>query len=161
PPKPHASACFPHLASLVPDLDDLGVVQLLGSSQPWFRLATHFPATAGTIHPPNDLEQCRRIGLPPIREKEWELAGAHYDLRDQRGCRLLSPRSKVDPQEEPTAHGQCRMHPFHLFGTQFGMCLIQLHTQHLHVLHALLMVLHGPLSCHPLKAMHSLEIHGT
>jgi hypothetical protein len=37
----------------------------------------------------------------------------------------------------------------------------QLHTPHIHVLHALLMVLHGPLGRHPLKAMNGLEIHGT
>jgi hypothetical protein len=41
------------------------------------------------------------------------------------------------------------------------MCLIQLHSLHIHVLDALLMVLQGPLDCHPLKAMHSFEIDGT
>src|SRR5215211_1901674 len=53
------------------------------------------------------------------------------------------------------------MHPCHLFGTQFGMRLIQLHPLHLEVLHALLVVRHSPLGRHPLEAIDSLEIHGT
>src|SRR5215216_8131735 len=53
------------------------------------------------------------------------------------------------------------MHPCHLFGTQFGMRLIQLHPLHLEVLHALLVVRHSPLGRHPLEAMDGLEIHGT
>ena len=32
---------------------------------------------------------------------------------------------------------------------------------HIHILHALLMVLYGPLSRHPLQAIHWLERHGT
>src|SRR4029450_8041589 len=53
------------------------------------------------------------------------------------------------------------MHPFHLFGTQFRMRLIQLHPLHIQVLHALLVVRLGPLGSHPLEAMDGLEIHGT
>jgi hypothetical protein len=41
------------------------------------------------------------------------------------------------------------------------MRLIQLHPLHMHILYALLMVLHSPLGRHSLKAMHSFEIDGT
>jgi len=157
----HASADLHDLARRVADLDYLGIKQGRRSHQPGLRLAAHFPTPPPPIHAPHDLQQRRRLGPPSIREPERELPGACDNLRDQRGCRLLSPRSKVDPQEEPTAHGQGCMHPFHLLGTQFGMRLIQLYALHIHVLHALAMVGLGPLGSHPLKAMHRLEIHRT
>src|SRR5207245_6246968 len=53
------------------------------------------------------------------------------------------------------------MHPLDLFGTEFGMCLIQLHPLHLQVLHALPVVRLGPLGSHPLEAMDGLEVYGT
>src|SRR5262249_11366580 len=129
--------------------------------QPGLRLAAHFPTPPPPIHDPHDLKQRRSIGLPPVRKKERELLRASDDLREQRGCCALGTRAKVDPEEKPAPHRQGRMYPFHLFGTEFGMRLIQLHALHLHVLHPLAMVRLGPLCSHVLKAMDSLEIHGT
>src|SRR5262249_10489547 len=130
----HAPADLHDMASRVADLDYLGVKQRLRSYQLGLRLAAYFPTTSRTIHDPHDLQQRRRRGLPPIREKEWESLRARDDLCNQRRGRVLGTWSEVDPQEEPTPHGQRGMHPFHLCGTQFGMRLIQLHPLHLQVL---------------------------
>src|SRR5262249_5617434 len=127
--------------------------------KPGLRLAAHFPTTPGTIHDAHDLKQRRRVGLPSIREKEGKRSGTRNDLRDEGGGGVLRAWSKVDPEQTPTPHRQCRMHPFYLFGTQFRMGLIQLHALHLHVLHALAMVRLGPLSRQALKAMDGLESH--
>src|SRR4030095_10901451 len=120
-----------------------------------------FPTPPATIHDPQDLKQRRGIRLPPVRKKQRELLRASDDLREQRGGGALGTRATVDPEEKPTPHRQCRMHPCHLFGTQFGMRLIQLHALHLHVLHTLAMVRLSPPRSHVLKAMDGLEIHGT
>src|SRR5262245_37694610 len=53
------------------------------------------------------------------------------------------------------------MHPFHLFGAQFGMRLIQLHAGHVHVPDHLLVMGLGPLGGHTLEAIHGLEIDRT
>src|SRR5919198_3887673 len=53
------------------------------------------------------------------------------------------------------------MDPFDLFGTEFGMRLIQLHTRHLHVLHALPMMGLGTMCSHALEAMDRLDLHST
>src|SRR5262245_1361394 len=73
----------------------------------------------------------------------------------------MSTRAKVDSQEQPTPHDRRGRHPVHLFGTQFGIRLIQLHPLHLEVLHALLVVRHSPLGSHPLEEIDGLEIHST
>src|SRR5262245_60852879 len=159
--KDHAPADLHNMASRVADLDHLGVKQGLRRYQPGLRLTAYFPTPPPPIHDPHDLKQRRRIGLPPIREKEGKRLRARDDLCDQRRCCGLGPWSEVDPQEEPTSHGQRRMHPFHLFGTQFGMCLIQLHPLHLEVLHALPVVRLSSMGRNPLEAMDSLEIHRT
>ena len=64
------------MASVVTDLDNLCIEQMSRRYQPGLRLAAHCPTTPATIHSPDDLEQCHRIGFPPIREKERELPGA-------------------------------------------------------------------------------------
>jgi hypothetical protein len=87
------------VASLVADIDHLGVEQGLRSQQPRLRLAAHFPTTQGTIHDTHELEQRRSVGLPSIRQKQGKLAGPRDDLRDQRGCRVLRAWSKVDPEQ--------------------------------------------------------------
>src|SRR4029453_11188209 len=133
------------MASVVTDLDHLRIEQMFGRYQPGLRLAAHFPTTPGTIHDPHDLKQRRSIRLPPVRQQEWELLRASDDLREQRGGCALGTRAKVDPEEKPAPHRQGRMHPFHLFGTEFGMRLIPWHALHLHVLHTLAMVRLGPL----------------
>src|SRR4029453_7559330 len=79
----------------------------------------------------------------------------------QRCCRVLVTRAEVDPQEEPTPHGQRGMPPFHLLRTQFGMRLIPLHPLHRQVLHALAVVHLSSMGRHPLEAMDRLESHGT
>jgi hypothetical protein len=53
------------------------------------------------------------------------------------------------------------MHPFYLFGTAFGMRLIQLHPLHRHVLHTLAMMRLGAMSGHALEAMDRLDLHST
>src|SRR5262245_15568674 len=157
----HAPADLHNMASRVADLDHLGVKQGRRRYQPGLRLAPYFPTPPPPIHDPHNLQQRRRIGLPPIREKEWESLCASDDLCDQHRGRVLGTGAEVDPQQEPTPHGQRGMHPFHLFGTQFGMRLIQLHPLHLQVLHALPVVRFRALGCHPLEAMDGLEIHRT
>src|SRR5262245_51862632 len=149
------------MASVVTDLDNLCIEQMSRRYQPGLRLAAHCPTTPATIHSPNDLEQCRRIGFPPIREKERELPGARDDLRDQRGRCALGTRAKVDPEEKPAPHRQRCMDPFDLFGTELGMRLIQLHTCHLHVLYALPMMGLGTMRGHALEAMDRLDLHIT
>src|SRR5215471_19337162 len=149
------------MASMVTDLDHLCIEQMARRYQTWLRLAAYCPTTLATIHSPNDLEQCRRIGFPPIREKERELPGARDDLRDQRGRCALGTRAKVNPEEKPAPHRQRCMDPFDLFGTEFGMRLIQLHPRHLHVLHALLMMGLSTMRGHVLEAMDRLDLHIT
>src|SRR6266480_1395902 len=61
----HAPADLHAMASHVADLDHLGVKQSLRSYQPGLRLATDFPTTPRTIHDSHDLQQRRRVGLPP------------------------------------------------------------------------------------------------
>src|SRR5215470_3358871 len=146
---------------LVADLDHLGVEQGLRSHQPGLRLAAHCPTTPGTIHNTHDLEQRRRVGLPSIGEKQRKLSNPRDDLRDQRGGCVLRSWAKVDPEQKPTPHRQGRMHPLDLLGTEFRMGLIQLHALHFYVLHALAMLRLGSLGSQGLKAMDSLEIHGT
>src|SRR5207302_1558988 len=97
----HAPADLHDRASRVADLDHLGVKQGRRSSQPGRRLAAYLP-TPPPIPGPHDLQPRRRIGLPPIREKEWERRRARDDLRDQRSGRVLGPWSDGDPQEAPT-----------------------------------------------------------
>src|SRR5262249_38916707 len=94
-------------------------------------------------------------------EKQRKLSSPRDDLRDKSGCGVLRAWAKVDPEQKPTPHCQCRMHPFYLLGTEFRMGLIQLHARHIYVLHALSMVRLGSLGSQGLKAMDSLEIHGT
>src|SRR4029453_2045412 len=149
------------MASRVAHLDHRGVKQSLGGPQPGLRLAADFPTTLATRHDPQNLQERRRRGLPPVRETEGESPRASDDLRAQRCCRVLVTRSEVDPQEEPTPHGQRGMPPFHLLRTQFGMRLIPLHPLHLQVLHALAGVHLSPMGPYPLEAMDRLEIHGT
>src|SRR5262247_1526602 len=149
------------MASVITDLDHLCIEQMARRYQPGLRLAAHCPTTLATLHSPNDLEQCRRIGFPPIREKERELPGARDDLRDQRGRCALGPRAKVDPEEKPAPHRQRCMDPFDLFGTEFGRRLIPLHTRHLHVLYALPMMGLGTMRGHALEAMDRLDLHIT
>jgi hypothetical protein len=93
------------MASFVPGLDHLGVEEGLWCHEPGLRLTPHLPTTPGPIHDAHNLEQRRRVGLPPIGETQGKLPGTRDDLRDQRGCRVLGPRSEVDPQEEPAPHG--------------------------------------------------------
>jgi hypothetical protein len=76
----HAPADLHDLASRVADLDHLGVKQGLRRYQPGLRLAPDFPTPSPPIHDPHNLKQRRRIGLPPIREKEWERLCARDDL---------------------------------------------------------------------------------
>jgi hypothetical protein len=64
------------VASLVADIDHLGVEQGLRSHQPGLRLAAHFPTTQGTIHDTHELEQRRSVGLPSIRHRGSWLARA-------------------------------------------------------------------------------------
>jgi hypothetical protein len=149
------------VASLVADLDHLGVEQGLRSHKPGLRLAAHLPTPPGTIHDAHDLEQRCRVGLPSIGEKQRKLSSPRDDLRDKSGGCILRAWAKVDPEQKPTSHGQCRMHPFYLLGTEFRMGLIQLYALHLYVLHALSMVRLGSLGSQGLKAMDGLEIHGT
>src|SRR5262249_8243604 len=102
-----------NVASLVADFDHLGVEQGLRSHQPGLRLAAYFPTTPGTIHDPHDLEQRCRVGLPSIGEKQRKLSSPRDDLRDKSGCGVLRAWAKVDPEQKPTPHCQCRMHPFY------------------------------------------------
>src|SRR4029453_9601582 len=113
----HTPADLHDLASRIADLDNLGIAQGFGSHPPGLRLAAYFPTTLATIHAPDDLQERRRIGLPPVCEKEGEPLPARDDLRAQRRCRVLGTRSEVDPQEEPPPHSTRRMHPFDLGGT--------------------------------------------
>src|SRR5262249_18027233 len=87
----HAPADLHNMASRVADLDHLGVNQVLRRYHPGLRLAPAFPPPSPPIHDPHNLKQRRRIGLPPIREKEGESLGARDDLGDQRRCRVLGP----------------------------------------------------------------------
>jgi len=50
------------------------------------------------------------------------------------------------------------MDPFHLFRSQFGMRLVQLHTGYVDVPDHLLVMGLGTLSRHPLETIHGLEI---
>jgi hypothetical protein len=59
------------MACLVADLHDLRIVQVVRGHEPGFGLAAHFPTPARTIDDSHDLQQRRRIGLPPVCQKEW------------------------------------------------------------------------------------------
>jgi hypothetical protein len=63
-----------HLSPLVADLDNLGIKEMLGSDQPWFRLTPYLPSPAPTIANAQHLESGGAIGLPAIREKEGEFS---------------------------------------------------------------------------------------
>ena len=149
------------MARLVADLHDLCIEQVFGGHEPWFWLAAHLPATPRTVHDPHDLEQRGDVGLPPIAEKERELSGPRHNLGDQPRRVLLGTRSEIDPQEEPAPHRQSCMDPFHLFRSQFGMRLVQLHTGHVDVPDSLLVMGLSTLGRHSLEAIHGLEIDGT
>jgi hypothetical protein len=58
------------MACLVADLHDLRIVQVFGGHEPGFGLAAYLPTTSRPIYNPHDLQQRRRIGLPPICKKE-------------------------------------------------------------------------------------------
>src|SRR5215471_15940057 len=77
--KHHTRVDLHHLPPLVADLNDLGIKEMLGSDQPWFRLAPHPPAPAATIDNAQHLEQGCAISFPAIREKEGKFphAGRH------------------------------------------------------------------------------------
>src|SRR5215831_3198859 len=149
------------MACLVADLHDLRIEQVWGGHKAWFGLAAHLPTTPATIYHPQHLKQRGGIGLPPIRQEEWDRSGARHNLRDQRGRHLLGARADVDPQEKPAAHGQGGMDPRHLAWTQFRMSFIQLHPWDLYRTDHLAMVGLSALRSDVLKAMHRLEIHRT
>jgi hypothetical protein len=128
PTEDYTPAHLYDMARLVADLYDLRIVQVFGGYEPWFGLAAHFPTTSRTIDDPYDLQQRRRISLPPVCQKERELLSARDDLRDERGRRVLGTRSEVDPQEEPAPHGQRGMEPLYSSWSQLRMGLIQLDT---------------------------------
>src|SRR4029450_54271 len=79
-------------------------------------------------------------------------------LLAQDSLRALRAWSKVDPEQKPAPHRQRCMNPFHLFRSQFGMRLIQLHPWDIHVPDHLLMMGLGTLGRPPLKAIHGLEV---
>src|SRR5262249_43056775 len=139
------------VASLVADLDHLGVKQASWCHESGLRLTSHVSTTPGTIHDTHDLDQRRRVGLPSICEKQGELPGPCDDLRDKGRGRVLRAWAKVDPKQKPAAHRQGRMHPLDLFGTEFRVRLIQLYPLHVHLLDDLAMMPLGPVGCHLLQ----------
>jgi hypothetical protein len=157
----HPSADVDDTPGLITHLDDLRVEQVWGGHKAGFGLAAHFPPPLATIHHPQHLEQRGRIGLPPIREEEWDRSGACYHLRDQHGRHLLCAWADVDPQQKPAAHGQRGMDPRHLAWTQFRMGFIPLHPWDVYRTDHLTMVGLSTLRSDVLKAMHRLEINRT
>ena len=96
-PTDDASAYRHDMARLVADLHALRLAQVLGGHQPEFGLAAYCPTTSRTLDDPHDLQQRRRIGLPPVCQKERERLSARDDLRDECGRRVLATRSEVAP----------------------------------------------------------------
>ena len=157
----HAPADLHDMATRVADLDDLGVEQVFGGDEPWFRLAPHLPPPSAAIDDAQHVEQRRAIGFPAIGEKDRHLPHAGDDLGYQRSGLLLRARADVDPEQKPTPHRQGGMDPGHLAWTEFRMGFIHLHPGHVHPTDNLAMVGLGTLGCHLLQAVHGFEIHRT
>ena len=119
--KHHAPADLHHPSSRVTDLDDLGVEQVLGGDEPGMRFPPDLPPPPATIDDAQYLEQRRAIGFPAVGEQEGYLPHMGDDLGHQRGSVLLRARAYVNPEDEPTAHRERCMNPYHLAGTEFGM----------------------------------------
>src|SRR5262245_7604263 len=93
PTKAHAPAALPALASLRAALDDLGLAPGLWRPQPWRRLAASWPTTSAPLQAPDDLQERRRRGPPPVGEQEGEPLGPRDAWRAPPRCRVLGPRS--------------------------------------------------------------------
>src|SRR5262252_917429 len=159
--KHHARVDLHHLPPLVADLHDLGIKEMLGSDQPWFRLAPHPPAPAATIDNAQHLEQGCAISFPAIREKEGKCPHPGDHLGQHHGGLLLRTRADIDPEQKPAPHRQGRMDPRYLVRTEFRMGFVQLPPGHVHLTDNLTMVGLSTLGRDLLQAVHGFEIHRT
>jgi len=123
----------------VTDLDELVVAQGLGGDEPGTRLPPDLPPPP-TIDDTQYLQQRCARGFPAIGEKEGYLPHTSDDVGHQRGSRLLGARACVNPEKQPTAHRERRMHPDSLAGAECGMGCIQLHAWYVCLAHDLAMV---------------------
>src|SRR5262249_37151474 len=119
------------------------------------------PTTPAPIHHAHHLEQGRRVGLPAVRQEERQGLHTSHHLRNQRGGSVLSPRSKVYPEQKPTPHRSSRMAPRGAAAPPLRMRLIHLHARGVHLLHGLLMMGLCAVGRHTLEAVDGLEIDGT
>ena len=118
--KHHACVDLHHLSPLVADLHDLGIKEMLGSDQLWFRLAPHPPAPAATIDNAQHLEQRCTLGFPAICEKEEKFPHPSNHLGQHHGGLLLRTRANIDPEQKPAPHRQGRMDPRDWRGRSFA-----------------------------------------
>ena len=159
--KHHACVDLHHLSPLVADLHDLGIKEMPGSDQLWFRLAPHPPAPAATIDNAQHLEQRCTLGFPAICEKEGKFPHPSNHLGQHHGGLLLRTRANIDPEQKPAPHRQGRMDPRYLARTEFRMGCVQLHPGHVHLTDYLTRVALSTLGRDLLQAVHGFEIHGT